>query len=107
MHSSLAYPLIDENWMSLDELLLLDGFEKWGFGNWAEVKDYMGHNGANFNKNYLRSHYDEHYLNEESILPAVDETLKINYERVIRQARKVQIEEKINEPIFKLVSLKS
>lgn len=48
--------------MTLDEILLLTGFQKWGFGNWGEVKDYMGYNGANFSKDELITHYDTYYL---------------------------------------------
>jgi hypothetical protein len=44
------YTLTDAEWLSLDEILLLTAFEKWGFGNWGEVKDYMSFNGAKFTK---------------------------------------------------------
>jgi transcriptional adapter 2-alpha len=38
----LNFPLFDENWTAEDELLLIDGLEMFGMGNWEQVADHVG-----------------------------------------------------------------
>lgn len=50
VRSTMLYSLTETDWLCLDEILLLTAFQKWGFGNWGEVKDYMNFNGTKFSK---------------------------------------------------------
>jgi len=40
--NSLNFPLIDQEWSAHEELLLLDGLSKFGFGNWDDVAGQVG-----------------------------------------------------------------
>jgi hypothetical protein len=39
---------MDSGWSAVDELVMLSAFEKWGYGNWEEIKDFMNYSGINF-----------------------------------------------------------
>jgi hypothetical protein len=42
------YSLVEKDWSAVDELVMLSAFQKWGYGNWEEIKDFMLYNGINF-----------------------------------------------------------
>ncbi|XWS10553.1 hypothetical protein CRYUN_Cryun38cG0005700 [Craigia yunnanensis] len=42
MQDNLSFPLICPNWNVDEEILLLEGIEMYGFGNWTEVIEYVG-----------------------------------------------------------------
>jgi hypothetical protein len=37
----------DGNWTALEELLLLEGLTKYGYGNWSDIKDIINNNTHN------------------------------------------------------------
>lgn len=52
--------------------MLLTAFQKWGFGNWGEVKDYMNFNGTKFSKDEIEDHYDRVFLDSQDLNPKVN-----------------------------------
>ncbi|KAK4743946.1 hypothetical protein SAY87_010258 [Trapa incisa] len=55
---NLSFPLISPDWNADDEILLLEGIEMYGLGNWAEVAEHVGTK----NKEQCIDHYNEVYL---------------------------------------------
>ncbi|RDX68633.1 Transcriptional adapter ADA2b, partial [Mucuna pruriens] len=56
---NLSFPLICPDWNADDEILLLEGIEMYGLGNWAEVAEHVGTK----NKESCIEHYKNVYLN--------------------------------------------
>lgn len=56
---SLSFPLICPDWNADEEILLLEGLEMYGLGNWAEVAEHVGTK----NKEQCITHYRSVYLN--------------------------------------------
>jgi len=54
----LNFPLFDENWGADEELLLLEGIEMYGLGNWGDVADHVGTQPSED----CKQHYFETYL---------------------------------------------
>jgi transcriptional adapter 2-alpha len=55
---SLHYPIFSKDWTIGEELLLLEGIEKHGLGNWKTIAEYIGTKNARA----CDEHYYEHYL---------------------------------------------
>ena len=56
--NKINFPLISMDWSGEEELRLLDGLEKCGFGNWEEISK----NVETKNKYECESHYEEEYI---------------------------------------------
>ncbi|XP_065881695.1 transcriptional adapter ADA2-like isoform X2 [Euphorbia lathyris] len=56
---NLSFPLICPGWNADEEILLLEGIEMYGFGNWAEVAEHIGSK----SKSQCISHYGAVYMN--------------------------------------------
>ncbi|KAJ0233013.1 Transcriptional adapter ADA2b [Hirschfeldia incana] len=56
---NLTFPLICPDWSADDEMLLLEGLEIYGMGNWAEVAEHVGTK----SKQQCLDHYRNIYLN--------------------------------------------
>lgn len=56
---NLSFPLICPDWNADDEILLLEGIEMYGLGNWAEVAEHVGTK----NKETCIEHYTNVYSN--------------------------------------------
>lgn len=48
--NTLNYSLTEPDWLCIDDILLLTAYQKWGFGNWDEITDFMNFNGCRFTK---------------------------------------------------------
>ncbi|KAL2252217.1 UNVERIFIED_CONTAM: Transcriptional adapter ADA2 [Sesamum indicum] len=55
---NLAFPLICPDWNADEEMLLLEGIEMYGFGNWNEVAEHVGTK----SKSQCIDHYDKIYM---------------------------------------------
>ncbi|GLU08718.1 hypothetical protein SLE2022_256140 [Rubroshorea leprosula] len=55
---SLSFPLFSPDWTANDEILLLEGLEMYGLGNWADVADHVGTK----SKEQCNEHYTNVYL---------------------------------------------
>lgn len=53
-----AYPIFCEDWGADEELLLIDGAQIYGLGNWADIADHIG----NRTKEEVQKHYIETYV---------------------------------------------
>lgn len=56
---NLSFPLICQDWNADEEILLLEGIEMYGLGNWAEVAEHVGTK----NKEQCINHYTASYMN--------------------------------------------
>ncbi|XP_028198148.1 transcriptional adapter ADA2a-like isoform X2 [Glycine soja] len=56
---NLSFPLICPDWNADEEMLLLEGIEMYGFGNWNEVAEYIGTK----SKSQCIDHYNAVYMN--------------------------------------------
>eukprot|EP00698_Gefionella_okellyi_P004390 TRINITY_DN14052_c0_g1_i1.p1 TRINITY_DN14052_c0_g1~~TRINITY_DN14052_c0_g1_i1.p1 ORF type:complete len:592 (+),score=133.18 TRINITY_DN14052_c0_g1_i1:95-1777(+) len=52
------FPIITREWTADEELLLLEGIETMGFGNWEQIAEHVGTK----SKHKCRKHYIAHYL---------------------------------------------
>lgn len=59
----LSFPLYDPDWGADEELLLLEGVEMYGIGNWQGVKDHVG---GNRTKEECKKHYFRTYIDVDS-----------------------------------------
>lgn len=56
---NLSFPLLCPGWNADEEMLLLEGIEMYGFGNWTEVADHIGSK----SKSQCIAHYNAMYMN--------------------------------------------
>jgi len=42
--TKLDFPLFDKKWTAKEELLLFEGLEKYGFGNWSDIAIHIATN---------------------------------------------------------------
>lgn len=58
----LDFPIFDEKWGADEELLLIEGLEIFGMGNWEQIAEHIG------TKNQLEchQHYLDSYINSET-----------------------------------------
>lgn len=57
-----AYPIFDEDWGADEELLLIEGAEICGLGNWQDIADHIGGR----SKEEVEKHYYKVYLQSDS-----------------------------------------
>lgn len=56
---NLSFPLICPDWNADEEMLLLEGIEMYGFGNWTEVSEHVGTR----RRQQCIDHYNAIYMN--------------------------------------------
>jgi len=56
----LNYPLLADDWTCEEELLLFEGLERYGFGNWNDIADHIGN--PSKTKEDVENHYEECHL---------------------------------------------
>ncbi|EGR34073.1 transcriptional adapter 2, putative [Ichthyophthirius multifiliis] len=61
--NKLNYPLITEDWSCEEELLLFEGLERFGFGNWADLSDHIG---SDKTKDEIEKHYEQYHLDQQN-----------------------------------------
>lgn len=99
---SLSFPLICPDWNADEEILLLEGLEMYGLGNWAEVAEHVGTK----NKEQCINHYKNVYLNSPCFpLPDMTHVVGKNRNELLAMA-KGNSEEKKGMPSFNDLSLK-
>jgi transcriptional adapter 2-alpha len=54
--NKLNFPIFVEDWTAEDELLLLEGLEKKGFGNWQDIAEMLG---GEKTQEEIAQHYDD------------------------------------------------
>jgi len=58
--NKLNYPLLADDWTCEEELLLFEGLERYGFGNWNDIADHIGN--PSKTKEDIENHYEECHL---------------------------------------------
>jgi len=59
--NKLKFPLYCNDWTAEEELLLFEGLEKFGFGNWQEISEHIG---TGKPKEEIEDHYEQVYLKD-------------------------------------------
>jgi len=67
--NKLNFPLFDETWMAEEELLLLEGLEKCGFGNWTDIAEHIG---STKTPEEVDKHYEKYYTSQKKGVPNVE-----------------------------------
>ncbi|GAB2298980.1 Transcriptional adapter ADA2b [Dionaea muscipula] len=99
---SLSFPLICSDWNADEEILLLEGLEMYGLGNWAEVAEHVGTK----NKEQCITHYKNIYLNSPCFpLPDMTHVVGKNRNELLAMA-KGNNEDKKGSTSFSDLSLK-
>ncbi|CAA0837045.1 Transcriptional adapter ADA2b [Striga hermonthica] len=81
---NLAFPLICPDWNADEEMLLLEGLEMYGLGNWNEVAEHVGTK----NKSQCIDHYDKIYMNSRCFpLPDMSHVMGKNREELLAMAK--------------------
>lgn len=91
-----TYPIFHPEWGADEELLLIQGCETFGLGNWQDIADHIG----NRSKEEVEKHYTEVYLDSELYpLPKMDEDFSSIMAHDFLQQRKKRLEERKNMPL--------
>ncbi|KAH7842966.1 hypothetical protein Vadar_011155 [Vaccinium darrowii] len=81
---NLSFPLICPDWNADEEILLLEGIEMYGFGNWTEVAEHVGTK----SKMQCIDHYNAIYMNSPCFpLPDMSHVMGKNREELLAMAK--------------------
>ncbi|GMI83442.1 homolog of yeast ADA2 2A [Hibiscus trionum] len=81
---NLSFPLICPDWNADEEILLLEGIEMYGFGNWAEVAEHVGTK----SKTQCIDHFNAIYMNSPCFpLPDLSHVLGKSREELLAMAK--------------------
>ncbi|GAB2274998.1 hypothetical protein Dimus_009766 [Dionaea muscipula] len=81
---NLSFPLICPDWNADDEILLLEGIEMYGLGNWTEVAEHVGTK----SRSECIEHYNRIYMNSPCFpLPDLSHVVGKNREELLAMAK--------------------
>ncbi|KAG5561065.1 hypothetical protein RHGRI_004172 [Rhododendron griersonianum] len=81
---NLSFPLICPDWNADEEILLLEGIEMYGMGNWAEIAEHVGTK----SKQQCIQHYDTTYMNSPYFpLPDMTHVVGKNRKELLAMAK--------------------
>ncbi|KAK9267145.1 hypothetical protein L1049_009564 [Liquidambar formosana] len=81
---NLSFPLICPDWNADEEILLLEGIEMYGLGNWTEVAEHVGTK----NKDQCIDHYTNVYMNSPYFpLPDMSHVVGKNRKELLAMAK--------------------
>ncbi|KAG8062630.1 hypothetical protein GUJ93_ZPchr0003g16592 [Zizania palustris] len=99
---NLSFPLICPDWNADEEILLLEGIEMYGLGNWTEVAEHVGTKG----KAQCIEHYTTAYMNSPCYpLPDMSHVSGKNRKELLAMA-KVQGESKKDGHLDRSIGIK-
>lgn len=91
-----TYPIFDKDWGADEELLLIQGCETFGLGNWADISDHIG----NRSKEEVAQHYTDIYLNSKDYpFPEADGDFHSITPLQFLTQRKARLERRKNLPL--------
>lgn len=91
-----TYPIFEREWGADEELLLIQGCETYGLGNWQDVADHVG----NRLKDEVAAHYNRIYLElAEYPLPEMDKDFSDVSPAQFLIERKARLEARRNLPL--------
>ncbi|KAL7184776.1 hypothetical protein ACSBR2_026840 [Camellia fascicularis] len=83
-NDNLSFPLICSDWNADEEILLLEGIEMYGLGNWTEVAEHVGTK----SKAQCIDHYNAIYMNSPCFpLPDMSHVMGKNREELLAMAK--------------------
>ncbi|PON38112.1 Transcriptional adaptor [Parasponia andersonii] len=99
---NLSFPLICPDWNADDEILLLEGIEMYGLGNWLDIAEHVGTK----SKEQCINHYTNVYMNSPFFpLPDMTHVVGKNRKELLAMA-KGHSEEKKGLPMIAELNLK-
>lgn len=91
-----TYPIFEDGWGADEELLLIQGCETFGLGNWQDIADHIG----NRSKEEVCAHYNKIYLqSSEYPLPEMDKDFTHILATEFLKQRKQRLEVRKNMPL--------
>lgn len=85
---NLSFPLICPDWNADEEILLLEGIDMYGFGNWAEVAEHVGTK----SKSQCIDHYNAVYMNSPCFpLPEMSHVMGKSREELVAMAKEHEV----------------
>lgn len=91
-----TYPIFDKEWGADEELLLIQGCETFGLGNWQDIADHIGSR----SKDEVAKHYFDVFLNSnEYPLPEMDRDFSSVTPLDFLKQRKARLEYRKNLPL--------
>jgi len=98
----LKFPLFDPNWTTKEEVMLLEGLQKFGYGNWGSIAEYLS---SSKSMAQCEAHYRRFYLQSGTApLPDTSTVLSerdkdgcvaIHLDRFVEQMDTTEVEEEI------------
>ena len=67
--NKLNFPLFEDTWTAEEEVLLVEGMEKYGFGNWGDIADHIA---TDKTGEEVLAHYEKVYLSAPGLVPPID-----------------------------------
>ncbi|KAG7881422.1 hypothetical protein KL938_003552 [Ogataea parapolymorpha] len=90
------YPIFDEDWGADEELLLIEGCQTLGLGNWQDISDFIGGR----SKEEVGKHYEEYYLNSSCYpIPDLNKTFEHVSTSSFLRKRKQRLDSRKNLPL--------
>ncbi|TIB87880.1 hypothetical protein E3Q19_03499 [Wallemia mellicola] len=89
-----SYPIFTDDWGADEELLLLEGCQLYGLGNWLDVSGHIGSR----SKEEVAEHYHSVYLASDDCMPPLDADIKIDPD-TFQARKKARFEELGNKPV--------
>ncbi|GAA5861218.1 hypothetical protein JCM1840_003119 [Sporobolomyces johnsonii] len=94
--SSHSFPIFHRDWGADEELLLIEGAEMYGLGNWADIAEHVGGR----TKEECQTHYMETYIeSEEYPLPHINHDFSPTDFDTFASRKKARLEELQSRPI--------
>ncbi|KAJ6863969.1 transcriptional adapter ADA2b-like [Populus alba x Populus x berolinensis] len=94
---NLSFPLICPDWNADEEILLLEGIEMYGLGNWAEVAEHVGTK----NKETCIKHYNSVYMQSQFFpLPDMSHVVGKNRKELLAMAKGHSEDKKVSAWYF-------
>ena len=69
MINRLTFPLYEDHWTAEEELLLIEGLEKFGFGNWVDIAEHLA---TDKTPEDVMNHYEKIYMGGKNFLPPTE-----------------------------------
>lgn len=91
-----TYPIFDEDWGADEEMMLIQGCETFGLGNWQDIADHIG----NRSKDEVAKHYNDVYLDSKDYpLPEMDKDFSYMSPLQFLEKRKERLQQRKSLPL--------
>ena len=75
----MKFPLLDPHWTAKEEVMLLEGLQMFGYGNWSSVSEFLG---TRRTPTECETHYYQYYLHSSAFpKPVTDVILSVRNEK--------------------------